>query len=530
MFKKIYKYEDVKEEISKAVDIICDPVRQTLGPKGSNVLFEDNNGDQFVTNDGVTIARNISVEDPLQNAIIEVIKQPALRTNNVVGDGTSSTILFSRNLIKASMKLIDEGMNRMVLKESLLEMGEKIKTRLKANVKTIKGKTDMEMIARVSSNGDEVIAKDVVRVVSAAGEDGMVMIEPHNKTTTELVEEIGFNIESDPETLHPFMKDGSFNMMYNNVPVLVTDKMIYYKEEAETILSVAVEAGWDTVVVVARDFVDKAKNYFIANHKSNIIKVLLVKDKCCTERDNTSLEDLATYLGGKLFTDKTGQLVDKVEAKDFIMAKRVITNPVKTIMVGVKKTNSSLKALVKNIKEESDKDPDNKTLKKRLAALTSGTVTIKVGGHTPIETRERMFRYEDSVNATRAAIKDGYLVGGGLALWGSYDEQEHKQGAITGGMDNMAKILCQSSIKQLAENCGKHFETLLENIHAKKGIGYNARTDSFSNLLKDGVIDPYKVTEMAIDNAISITIHLLTSGYIIVNDIESLKDKDNKYE
>lgn len=515
MNKIILKYEDIKDEIKKAVDLIADPVRQTLSPLGGNVLYEDDNGDQHSTNDGVTIAKSISVENPIHNAVIEVVKQPALQTNSSVGDGTTTTILLSQVLIKESMKLLDDGMNRMILKGHLEDMATKLKDNLNKESKKIKGKDDMLKIARISANNDDKIAKDVVRVVEVAGQDGLVFIEPNHKPETELVEDSGFNIET--ELYKDLVDNGAFVVRYDDIPVLVTDKRLYYKEEAETILRVAIKAGWTKVAIVARDFIGQAPNYFIGNHRNGNIKVLLVKDPKATEDDSTSLDDLAVYLGGTLLTEKAGKIVDKLKASDFVFAKKIVANPSKTVLVSGKSKNPKLVERIKNIREESDKHKDNKKLKSRLSALTTGTVTVKVGGRTPIETKERMFRYEDSVNATRAAIRDGYLVGGGLALLGAYKEGDH------GVMESVAKRLCEASVRQIAENCGKHQDTILSATKASKGWGYNAKTDKFSDLLKDGVIDPFKVTEMAVDNATSITIHLLTSGYLILNDIEYLK-------
>lgn len=513
--KKIFKYEEIKDKIKKAVDTIADPVRQTLSPKGSNVIYEDSSGDQHSTNDGVTIAKNINVKDPVENAVIEIIKQPALQTNSSVGDGTTTTILLSQVMIKESMKLIDEGMNRMVLKENLELMTDKIKSRLMKNKMKVKGASDIVKIAKISANNDDVIAKDVARVVEVAGQEGMVFIEPNSKAKTELVEEMGFGISTE---LYQDFADGKYIVSYSDVPVLITDKRLYYKEEAETILRTALKAGWDTIVVVARDFIGQAPNFFIANHKEGRIRVLLVKDPQSSETDNSSLEDLATYVGGNLVTDKRGKIVDTLQPSDFVFVKKVVANPVKTLFMTSKPNNAKLKERVKSIKEELLKDENDKKLKNRLASLTNGTVTIKVGGRTPIEVQERMFRYEDSVNAARAAMKDGYLVGGGLALLDSYDSKDHDV------MNNVAYKVCSASVRQIAENCGKHIESVIEKCDASKGIGYNAKTDKFTNLLADGVIDPFRVTEMALDNATSITIHLLTSGYFIINDLEDLKD------
>jgi chaperonin GroEL len=518
MNKLILKFEDVKDEIKKAVSMIADPVIQTLGPMGGNVLYEDSNGDQFTSNDGVTIARHIIVDDPVSNAVIEIIKQPALQANNHVGDGTTTSILLSKVLINEGMKFLDEGMNRMVLKGHLELMGEKIKERLKEKVIKVEGEEDILRIAKISANNDDVIAKDVARVIEVVGEDGMVFIEPYYKAKTELIEDTGFNLNC---PLMPELANGqSFSVVYEDIPTLVTDKRIYYKEEAETILKTALNAGWDKVCVVARDFIGLAPNYFVANHSKGVIKVLLVKDPNCTETNNSTMVDLASYLGTKVYSEKTGKLVDNLKPTDFVFAKKIVANQAKTILVTANPDNQDLKARIEVLREELEKDKDNKEFKHRLSTLTTGTVTIKVGGRTPIEVQERIFRYEDAVNACRAAIKDGYLVGGGLSLLSSFVPEDHSD-----TMRNTAKRLCQASVRQLATNCGKHEETILESLDISKGMGYNAKTDKIENLLEAGVIDPYRVTEIAVDNAVSITIHLLTSAYLIIHKLEKKDDK-----
>jgi chaperonin GroEL len=517
MIKKIYKTEDCLQQIKEAVNLIADPVIQTLSPKGSNVLYEDDKGNQHVTNDGVTIAKSIQVKDPIHNAIIEVIKQPALQTNSIAGDGTTTSILLSKTLILEGLKKIDEGMNRMVLRDRLQEMGEKIKSNLKKKAIKVHDSKDIFKVAKISANNDEVIAKNVTKVIEVVGQDGMVFLEPHHKQETEIIEDSGFII--DTPILKELTMGRNFSVNYENIPTFITDKRLYYKEEAETILSIAVNNGWTSVAIVARDFLDRAKNYLIGNHVQGVINIVLISDPNCTEKDNTSLSDLAIYLGGKLISEKHGSLVNKIKSTDFVLAKKIVSNPLRTVIITGKPDNKELKETIKLIKEEKEKSKNDKILEKRLASLTNGTVTIKVGGHTPLEIQEKLFRYEDAINAARTALKDGYLVGGGLALLGSFKESEHTI------LKDIAKRFCEASVRQIATNCGKHPDTIIEQTNADKNIGYNAKTDKFENLLNAGVVDPYKVTEMAIDNSISIASYLLTSGYLILNDNEN-NDKE----
>jgi chaperonin GroEL len=306
----------------------------------------------------------------------------------------------------------------------------------------------------------------------------------------------------------------TFTTRYTDVPVLITDKRIYYSEEAETILRTAMEAGHDSVVVVARDFIGSSVNVFLANHTKKI-NILLVKDPHAKENDSTSLDDLATYLGGKVITEKSGSLVNKLKEDDFVIADKVFADGGKTLLTSKEKINPGLQERVKGLKDELKKDPENDRLKKRISSLTNGMVTIKVGANTPLELRERMYRYEDAINATKNAMKFGYLPGGGIALADAFKSADNPQ------LDSVYKRYCESSLRQLATNCGKHPDSLIENVKALPvGQGYNALTDEYGDMVKFGIIDPFKVTEMAIKSSVSIANAILSAGYLIIDNKE----------
>jgi len=516
--KKVYHYPDIRKEILEAVDMIANPVVSTLSPRGSNVVYQDSNGNPEVTNDGVTIAKNISSKNEIHNTIIDIIKHSSLKTNSEAGDGTTTSILLSQVLIKEGFKLIDEGMNPIELKRRLEGVCEVLLSNIKKGVITIPTSGDREMhrIAVISANNDDVIAKDVVEIVKFAGDLGMVFIEPNNKLETELVKEPGFRIEQGMFSPELRNNPSQFSATYKDVPVLLTDKRIYYREEAETILSVAIKAGYKNIVVIARDFIGEAVNTFLANHNKTI-NVLLIKDPLVTEKNSESLDDLAIYINGHVVKEKNGRLVDNITEKDFTVVNQVYADPVKTIITPKIVSSIKLDALVDSLKVELEKDKDNKEIKRRLACLTAGTINVKVGGATPIEQTEKIYRYEDAINATRAAVKDGYLVGGGIALLNSYNEED-----IEPEMRTLAKRFTEASVRQIAKNCGKYEDHVLQTIRSGKGknYGYNAMSDTYGDLLKDGVIDPYKVTEMAIRNSVSIANVILSSKYLIVNDTE----------
>ena len=522
--KKVYELEDIKLKILKAVDTITDPIASTLSPKGSNVLCVDDSGNPFYTNDGVTIAKNISVKDEVENAIIEVIKISSLKTNTEVGDGTSSTILASSVLIKEGLRLIENGHNRMDIRDALIKFAESMEKELTSMAIKVKDDKDVKFIAKISASGDDKIAEDVVRITKVVGLDGQVMIDRGFGTETEIIEETGFILKTG--AFSPELTNKQFQTNMENVPVLITDKRLYYKSEAETILKTVMNSGYSEVVIIAQDFVGEALPYFIANHINNKIRVILI-----AEKKSEILEDLAIYLGGEVISDKKGSLVDNVTIEQFMMAKRVFADQFKAIIGREKKEkNKDLDTRVKSLKAEMVKngnknDPEYLKLLNRVSSLTNGMVTIKVGGATHPEILERIYRYEDAVNAVRAAMKEGYLPGAGVAVWSAWTKIK-----VAPDYERMFKRLAQANIRQIAVNCGEIPEIVLDNISrstiAYDRAGYNANTGKIEDVVKSGIIEPLLVATHVITNAVSIANIILTSKYFVVPDFED--DKENK--
>lgn len=521
--KQIHKYSDIKDKILHAVDTITDPIAQTLSPRGGNVIFEDEQGTQFSTNDGVTIAKSISVKDEVENAIIEIIKGGSLKTNLEVGDGTSSTILASSVLIKEGLKLVEAGYNQMEVKDKLLDFAKNIKAELNKKVVKIKDDKDLKFIAKISANNDESIANDVVKIMKVVGLDGQVMIDRGYSTETEIIEDTGFILRTG--VFSPELTNKQFQANMLDVPVLITDKRLYYKSEAETILKTVLSAGYNEVVIIAQDFIGEALPFFIANHQNNKVRVILV-----AEKKPEILEDLAIYLGGDVVSDKKGSLVDNITIENFMMAKRVYSDPNKSIISrdkneSKKEIDSRVKALRGEMKKIGNKnDPAYTRLEHRISSLTNGMVTIKVGGSTHLEVIEKIYRYEDAVNAARAAIREGYLPGAGIAVLEAYQNIEDK---IPQDFRRMFRLVAEANVRQIAINCGKNPDSIVEKIlNTEEGIGYNAVTDKFENIIKSGIIEPFLVTTQVIANAVSIANIIITSRYLIVNDLDWVLNND----
>lgn len=518
MKKLVKERNEIRDKVNRAVRLITEPVVQTLSPYGGNVLYEDANGGLNLTNDGVTIARHISSDDPIENAVIEVIKSGALNTNRGAGDGTTTTTLFTSVLINEGQKKLDEGFNPIQLKKGFEKMGEMILDNLKA-IK-IASDEDLFNVARISASGDEEIAKNVVDVVTTAGEDGIVLIEDSPKDKTEVKKEKGFIVEGGlfgPE----YAQNNGFTASFDDCHVFVTDKRIYYAEEAETILRTAIGAGITQLVIVARDFIGKSVNVFAANQQQNEhIKLMLIKDPHASETNTYSLIDLAAYLDGPLVREKDGNIIDNITEASFCQASRVYANPQRAVITAAKEPSAELTERIEALKKEKEEDPDNEEVERRLASLTSGMVTVKVSGDTPIEARELMFKYEDAINATRSAMKHGYLPGGGLGILGAY-----RPNYFDPDYDTVARKLCESSVRQIAKNCGQYEEYILAGSQPTLGLGFNAYNLTFESLLDAGVIDAYKVTELAVKNAVSIANAILTANWFIIKDKEEENGK-----
>lgn len=517
MDKKIHKASDIDDQIKSGIDFIAKPVASTLGPKGNNVIFEDPSGQYIMTNDGVTIAKNVSSKNRIEEAIIEIIKTAALRTNSEGGDGTTTTTTLAAVLAKEAMKLIADGYSWIEVRDNLNIIKDAVLKKLEKQKIKVDGKKGLREIASISANNDAEIAENVMKAIEVAKEEGMIFLEGNNKPTTELIEDLGFMVQSGVLYQELMTEAGKNSVVFKDTPVLLTDKKLYYSEEAETILRTAVKAGHKSIVIVARDFMGDALNTLIANHTKGVIKVMLVKAEV-DEKNSEKLQDLAIYIDGKVITEKTGSLVNKITADDFVLVNQVFSDPMKTLFTPKTSNTKKLKERIAFLREELEKDKENEEAKRRLAHLTTGVVTIRVGGYTAIDMREKVFRYEDAVCATRSAMKHGYLVGGGTALLRSYDEKE----CANKDFLPLYRKFTEAIVRQIADNAGKHSDTVITtiNLSSVANQGYNAREDKYEDLLKAGVIDPFMVVKLAVEGAVSTAITIVSVKYYMVNDIE----------
>lgn len=527
--KEVNQFKDVRDRILSGLTKLSAPVIQTLTPMGKNVLFQDDTGTPSVTNDGWTIAKHIILEDPIEDTIADIVRHAAARTNYIAGDGTTTTILLADMLIKQGFSLIDSGMNQMELKRELDKMSKLLTDEIPKFTYKVTSKKDLEYVASVSSSGDQEIAKNTASVIDKVKEDGMVFIE-HNvqKTDTKIIEESGFLMESPMYSTYLSNVPGRLIARYDDIAVLITDKRLYYEDECIAILNAVAQQGLNSVVIVAADFIGQSPQIFMANHTNKDVNmnILMVKSP-----NFDVMEDLANYLGGQVYTEKRGSMVSELKAEDFVRASRVFSDTQRTLFSSEAKKNVvadlRVKALREAMKEMADGSPEYDIMKKRIACMTNGIVTIKVGGKTIPEMNERIFRYEDSINATRNALKNGYVVGGGVTLHNlAKSLSKAKLEALTGDIKDVLTKFCDASLRQIAINCSKPFKEILEK--TTKVVGYNASNDKYEDLLTAGIIEPSIVLKMAIENAISVAGVILSSDFIITNKKENEKDTNNR--
>ena len=489
------------------------PVIQTISPQGKNVLIQTDNGDFKLTNDGVTIANSIDVEDQVESAVITQVKEAARSTNLIAGDGTSTTILFARTLILRALELKKKGYTQKQIRDMFEGVSNKLLKNLESLKREVKDEKTLKEVAAISANNDTEVAKFVVDTIETAGLDGLVVLDLSGDETTRVEKQPGFRIPSGMiyENLYP--DKSRPQVAYKDIPVIMFDKSLYYSDEAEHIIRVAKDLGYDQLVIVAKDFVGESPNTLISNHVHGIVKLVLIKIS-----DSTVMEDVAVYIGGNIVSESGGRRVDSINLKDFAKVSSILCDPEK-ILINSGRENKVLKSRIAELKKDLDKDKNNEKIKQRIASLTNGLVTIKVGGRTATEARERAYRFEDAINAVRASQRWGYLIGGGVSIYNSFTPNDYS----TRDERDTARLLATASISQIAENS----QLDLDYDKITKSIGLNSLTGKYEDLLKAGVVEPYKVTEMAIKNAVSVSNTLTSIGTYVVVDYKDI-DNDDK--
>ena len=526
--KEIIFREDARRALEKGVNALADAVRVTLGPKGRNVVLEKKFGSPMITNDGVTIAREIELTDPLENMGAQLVKEVATKTNDVAGDGTTTAALLAQAIVREGMKNVAAGANPMIIKRGIEKAVEKAVEAIKGAAKQVESKAAIEQVASISAN-DESIGKLIADAMEKVGKDGVITVEESKGigTTLEVVEGMNF----DRGYISPYMITDTDKMeaVLNEPYILITDKKISAIADLLPILEKIVQTG-KPCLIIAEDIEGEALATLVLNKLRGTLACAAVKAPGFGDRRKAMLEDIAILTGGTVITEELGLKLDKATLDMLGKADKVRVKKEETVIVGGKGDQNKITARVASIKkqiEETTSDFDREKLQERLAKLAGGVAVVQVGAATETEMKEKKLRIEDALNATRAAVEEGIVPGGGVAYVLAIKALDDVTAATLDektGVDIIRRAL-EEPVRQIANNAGSEGSVVVEKVKTSApGIGFNALNGEYTDMIEAGIVDPAKVTRTALQNAASIAAMILTTETLVAEKPEKEKD------
>ncbi len=528
MAKQLKFSDEARQALMKGIDIVAKAVVTTLGPKGRNIALDKKWGAPNIVHDGVTVAKEIDLEDPFENMGAQLVKEAASKTNDVAGDGTTTATLLAQVMAQAGMRNITAGANPMIVKKGMEKAVEAVITELQKVAKPVKGKEEIEQVATISA-GDETIGKKIAEALGKVGRDGVVSVEEGRGFTIDIEYKEG--MEFDKGYVSPYFVSNPEKMEaeVNDAYILLTDKKISSVQEMLPFLEKFVKVS-KNLVIIADEVEGEALATLVVNKLKGMFNVLVVKAPGFGDRRKEMLDDIAVLTGGTVVSEDTGKTFETIEITDLGQADKVWADKENARIIGGKGTSSAIKAriaLLKNQIDESDSEFDQEKLQERLAKLSGGVAQINVGAATEIELNEKKERVKDAVGATKAALEEGILPGGGVALLHArkvLDSVKVEADDERVGVDIVRDAL-EHPIRWLAKNSGEDDGYVLKKIeHSKNGdYGYNAYTGEFGSMAKFGIFDPLKVTRSALQNAASVAMMVLTTEGLITDIPEEEK-------
>mgnify|MGYP000891230773 CR=1 FL=1 len=529
--KEIVFSDEAWRALERGVNKVANAVKATLGPRGRNVVLEKKWGSPTITNDGVTIAKEIDLEDPFENMGAQLLKEVASKTNDIAGDGTTTATVLGQAIFRAGLKNVVSGANPMAIKRGIEKAVKATVAKLKKESKKVETKEAIAQVASISANNDAEIGNLIADAMEKVGKDGVITVEESKgiDTTLEVVEGMQFDkgyaspyLITDRERMEAVLEDAY---------MLITDKKISAIKDLLPTLEKVVQAG-KPLLIIADDIEGEALATIVVNKLRGTINCVAVKAPGFGDRRKAMLEDIAILTGGSVISEDTGASLEKVEESLLGKAKKIIVEKEKTTIItedGSKK--AAVKDRIAQIKKEielSDSSYDKEKLQERLAKLSGGVAVVKAGAATETELKEKKHRIEDALSATRAAVEEGIIAGGGSALIHAIDDvlklEEKSEGDEKIGVAIVRKAL-EEPLKQIADNAGWEGSVVIEKIKNSKdsSFGFNAQTFEFTDMIKAGIVDPLKVTRSALQNAASISSMLLTTEALIAEKPEKEK-------
>ena len=526
MAKDIIYGEEARKALQAGIDTLADTVKITLGPKGRNVVLSKKYGSPLITNDGVTIAKEIELEDAFQNMGAALVKEVATKTNDAAGDGTTTATLLAQALVREGMKNIAAGANPMVVKKGMQKAVDAAVEQIKKNSQAVNGSKDIERVATVSA-GDESVGKLIAEAMEKVTADGVITLEEGK--TAETYSEVVEGMQFDRGYISPYMVTDTDKMeaVIDDPYILITDKKISSIQDVLPLLEQIVQAG-KKLVIIAEDVEGDALTNIILNKLRGVFVCVAVKAPGFGDRRKEMLKDIAILTGGEVITEELGLDIKETQINQLGRAKQVKVNKENTIIVDGCGNKDAIKDRVHEIKnaiESTTSEFDKEKLQERLAKLSGGVGVIKVGAATEVEMKEKKLRIEDALAATKAAVEEGIVAGGGTALINAMPAVKALVETLEGDEKTGAKIVLRAleePVRQIALNAGLEGSVIIDTINreGKVGYGFDAYTETYGDMISAGIVDPAKVTRSALQNAASVAAMVLITESLVADKPE----------
>jgi len=531
--KQLVFSEEARRHLKVGVDTLANAVKTTLGPKGRNVALDKKWGAPTITHDGVTVAKEIELEEPFENMGAQLLKEAATKTNDVAGDGTTTATVLAQTIVNEGLKNVAAGANPMLLKRGIEKATAAVVEAIKGQAKELKTKEEIAHVAAISAN-DKEIGELIAEVMDKVGKDGVITVEESKglEFETEYVEGMQFDrgyispyFITDPEAMEAVLEEPY---------ILIHDKKISAANDLVPLLEKLVQVGKRDLLIIAEDVDGEALATLVLNKLRGVLNCLAVKAPGFGDRRKAMLQDIAILTGGQVITEEMGRKLDSVQISDLGRADKVVATKEETTIVGGKGDDEQIKGRINQIKSEIEittSDYDREKLQERLAKLAGGVAIIRVGAGTEVELKEKKHRVEDALSATRAAVEEGIVPGGGVALLNAtsaLDEVETEFGDEATGVAIVRRAL-EEPMRQLAENAGYDGAVIVREVlrqqkeQKNEQVGFDVLREQYVDMVEEGIIDPAKVTRSAVENAASIAAMILTTEALITEIPEEEK-------
>ncbi len=529
MAKEIKFGEDARKALQSGVDQLANTVKVTLGPKGRNVVLDKKYGAPLITNDGVTIAKDIELEDAFENMGAQLVKEVATKTNDVAGDGTTTATLLAQALVREGLKNVTAGANPMIVKKGIAKAVDAAVDKIVKNSKAIDGKNDIARVASISA-ADETVGTLIAEAMEKVTNNGVITVE--ESKTAETYSEVVEGMQFDRGYITPYMVTDTDKMeaIIDDAYILITDKKISNIQEILPLLEQIVQAG-KKLIIIAEDVEGEALSTLIVNKLRGTFTCVAVKAPGFGDRRKEMLQDIAILTGGQVISEELGLDLKETQVDQLGQARQVKITKENTIIVDGLGDKAQIDARIHQIMaqiEETTSDFDKEKLQERLAKLSGGVAVIKVGAATEVEMKEKKLRIEDALAATRAAVEEGIVAGGGTAYINALPAIEAVMEGLEGDEKTGAQIVLnalEEPVRQIAYNAGVEGSVIVNKIKdSEEGVGYNALTGKYEDMLKEGIVDPTKVTRSALQNAASIAAMILTTESVVADKPDPAAD------